>query len=203
MIIIIIKKRLLPIFFPFSLTPQKDASPPQSPEQDCLQPRFPKSSPYSAPTSLSSSLEGQQLAASIPPNTKSPFPPPKHMPPRVQGGGALGKLLAGGALVPAPKNNILGKNNGRLSQGLGRAAGSLSPKQELPSLQKYSPSRAPLPLHVPRQRQQQPLNKASMVVAPKAGGGGVPRYPTPAHGGGPGVTMESPVLSRERNLTPG
>eukprot|EP00731_Ephydatia_muelleri_P026241 Em0018g341a len=170
-----------------------DASPLQSPETDCLQPRFPV---YSAPTSLASSLEEQQLATSTPlvkgTDKKGPASVPRQMPPRVQGGGALGKLLAGGALFPAPKS-VPGKNNARLGQGLGRASGS-STKHELPSLQKCSPLR--VPLHVPRQ-QQQPLNKA-VVVAPKAAGV-VPRALVPAYGRGLGRTTESADSSRDHN----
>lgn len=151
---------------------------------------------YSAPTSLASSLEEQQLATSTPlvkgTDKKGPASVPRQMPPRVQGGGALGKLLAGGALFPAPKS-VPGKNNARLGQGLGRASGS-STKHELPSLQKYSPLR--VPLHVPRQ-QQQPLNKA-VVVAPKAAGV-VPRALVPAYGRGLGRTTESADSSRDHN----
>ena len=143
-------------------------SPPQSPSQmNHLQPRFPLTRPYSAPTSLSSSLEEQQFAVSVPSaKMVGKRSPGTALPPKVQGGGALGKLLSGSALIQAPAN-VIGKNNGRLGQGVGKAVGG---KQELPSLlQKYSSPRGPLPLHAPLPKQQQVTSKAS-VSALKAGG---------------------------------
>lgn len=155
-----------------------DLSPPPSPQMDSLQPKFPLSRPYSAPTSLSSSLEEQQLNTSTPlvkGTSKGPASALRVTPPRVQGGGALGKLLAGGALVPGPKSNITGKGGSRIGQGLSRVGG-FAAKQELPSPQKFQ-LRSPLPPHAQLPRQQLPSK--AFAVPSKATG--ALSKPTTAH----------------------
>lgn len=166
-------------------------SPPQSPEQN-NNPQL-RRFPVSAPTSLSSSLEEEQFASSAKVvGYKSPAYGPRHLPPKVQGSGALGKLLAGGAQVPAP-TNVLRKSSGRPGQGLVKAGG-VSAKQELPSLQKYNPPLMPLPLHAQLPRQQMP-GKASVSV-PRASV--LPRPPMPLYGRMRTETFNSSdVLSRE------